>query len=48
MSGIQAAFEYRQLYAELEAARRSGDVVRIERASKALLDFVDQRCSPKA
>lgn len=48
MSGIQAAFEYRQLYAELEAARRSGDVARIERASKALLESWYQRCSPKA
>jgi hypothetical protein len=34
--------------AELPAARRSGDVARIERASKALLEFVDQRCSSKA
>jgi hypothetical protein len=29
MSGIQAALEYRQLHAELEAARRSGDVARM-------------------
>ena len=48
MSGIQAALEFRQLHAELEAARRSGDVARMERASKALLEFVGQRCSPKA
>jgi hypothetical protein len=33
MSGIQAALEYRQLHTELEAARRSGDVARMERAS---------------
>ena len=38
MSGIQAALKYRQLYAELEAARRSGDVARIEQALKLSLN----------
>ncbi len=43
MSPTQAAVEHLRLQREYEAARKSGDNERIERAHDALLKFVAQR-----